>query len=71
MLSLAWQKHEMVKTLPSKISILSTFQCYLENPASLNACFPLFHSTFSIQNFKRFQLTPLQLVFRGLWGNQI
>ena len=31
--------------LPRKISVLPTFQCYLENPV-LNACFPLFHTPF-------------------------
>ena len=46
MLPLASQKHWMVKILASTISILPTFQCYLENFASINACFPLFHSPF-------------------------
>ena len=35
---------------PSKISILPNLQCYLENPASPNACFPLFHTPFFISN---------------------
>ena len=35
-----------MKVLPSKISILPTFQCYLEKLASLNASFPLFHTPF-------------------------
>ena len=46
MLSLAWQKHWMVKVLHSQISILPNFQLNLENLASLNACFPLFHAPF-------------------------
>ena len=48
-----------------------TFQCYLENPASLNACLLLFHTPFFISNFIKFQLTPLQLELRGLGTNQI
>ena len=48
MLSLAWQKHWMVKVLPSKIFILPNFQCYLKNPASPYACFPLFLTFFFI-----------------------
>ena len=36
------------KILPSKISVLPTFQCYLENSASLNACFPFSHTPFFI-----------------------
>ena len=36
------------KILPSKISVLPTFQCYLENSASLNACFPFSHTSFFI-----------------------
>ena len=34
MLPSVWQKHWMVK-------ILLTFQCYLEDPGSSNACFPI------------------------------
>ena len=60
----------MKKVPLSKISILSTFQFYLENPAPLNASFPLFQTT-SFSNFIKFQLTPLQLGYRGLWANQI
>ena len=46
-------------------------QCYFKNPASINACFPLFRTSFFISNFTKFQLTPLQLGFRGLWANQL
>ena len=51
MLPLAWEKHWIIEAFPSKISIPSTFpfppsQCYFENPASINACFPLFHTPF-------------------------
>ena len=52
MLPLAWQKHWIIEALPSKIFIPSLFpfppslQCYFENPASINACFPLFHTPF-------------------------
>ena len=65
----------MTKTLNSQRSpkqnlIFPAFQCYLENPASLNACFSLFHTPFFISNFK-FHLTPLQLLFCGLWANEI
>ena len=34
--------------------ILSIFQCYLENPASLNACFLLFHGPFLFQTLLNF-----------------
>ena len=74
MLPLAWQKHWMIEALPSKISIPSTFpfppslQCYFENPASIIACFPLFHTPFFISNFIKFQLTPLQLGICGFVG---
>ena len=64
--ALARQKHLMVKALRSKISIPSTFQCYLENPASLNACFPHFHTPFFISNFMKFQVAPFQLDYHGL-----
>ena len=47
---LTLQKHWMVKFLPSNISTIPTFQCYLETSASLNACFPLFHTPFFISN---------------------
>ena len=52
MLLLAWQKHWIIEALPSKISIPYTFpfslslQCYFENPTSINACFPFFHTSF-------------------------
>ena len=55
----------------SFISIIPTFQCYLENSASLNACFPLFHTLFFILHLIKFQLTPLQLGLCGLFANQI
>ena len=66
MLSLVWQRHQISDSLPSKISIPSTFpfplslQCYFENPASVIACFPFFH-TFFTSNFIKFQLdsTPI------------
>ena len=67
---LTWQKHWMVKALPNKISILSTFQCYVKKATSLNACFLLFNTTFLISNFIKFQQKPLQLGFRSLWANQ-
>ena len=41
------------------------------NSASLNACFPLFHTTFFILHFMKFQLTPFQLEHCGLFPNQI
>ena len=59
MLSLGWQKHWMVKDLSSKIFILCTFQCYLENPASSYASFPLFSTSFFMSKFTNFRLTPL------------
>ena len=46
-------------------------QCYFKNPASINACFPLFHTPFFISNFIKFELTPFQLGFRDLWANQL
>ena len=56
----ALQKHWMVKTPPSKIYIPPTFQYYLENPASLNACFNLFPTLFFISNFEiSLNLTPV------------
>ena len=40
----------MVKILQRKISISPIFQCYLENPGLVNACFPLpHHLPFSFQ----------------------
>ena len=60
MLTLAWQKHWIIEALPSKIPISSTFlfppflQCYFENPASVNACFPLFHAPFLFQTLWNF-----------------
>ena len=48
MLSLAWQKHWIVKVLET--SIFSTFQCYFINLASLSAC----SSSFSHFIFCRF-----------------
>ena len=48
----------MFKVLPSKIFTFPTFQCYLENPASLNACFPFF-TPFFISDFIKFQLIPV------------
>ena len=57
MLPLAWQKHWIIEALPSKVSTPSTFaflpsfQCYFENLASINACFPLFPPHFFIPNF--------------------
>ena len=72
MLALAQQKHWMIEALPRKISIPSTFppsfQCYFENPASIIACFPLFHNPFFTLNFIKFQLTPLQLGICGFVG---
>ena len=73
---LAWQKYWIIEALPRKISIPSTFpffpslQCSFENPASANA-FPLFQTLFFISSFVKFQLTPLQFGFRGLWANLI
>ena len=60
-------------------SILPSFQCYFESPATINACFPLFHTLFFIPffihhflfNFVKFQLIPVKLRFRGLWANQM
>ena len=49
----------MVKVLPEKISILPTFECYLEKPASLNTCFPFLDSPFFISTYP----TPV----RSLW----
>ena len=43
----------MVNFLPRKIFILLNSQCYLENTASLNACFPPFHTSFF--HFKLFK----------------
>ena len=54
MFSLAWQKHWMVKALPSKIPILSTFQYYLENPVSLKLVFLFFTLPFLFQTIKNF-----------------
>ena len=62
--SLPWQKHWMVKIPPSKICTPPTFQCYLENPASLNDCFNLFPTPFFISSFIKFHMTLLQLWFR-------
>ena len=77
MLPLAWQKYWMIEALPSKISIPSTFplfpppfQCYSKNPASIITCFSLFRTPVFISNIIKFQLTPIQLRFCGLWANQ-
>ena len=51
----------MVKVLPSKISILPTCQCYLENPASLNACFPLFNTPFFYFKLHKISTDPTPL----------
>ena len=48
----------MVKVLRSKISILPIFQCYLENLASLNACFPLFHTPFFYFKLYKISIDP-------------
>ena len=61
----------VVKFIPSNISIIPTFRCYLENSASLNAYLPLFHTPFFISNLIKFQLTPLQFGLCGLCANQI
>ena len=45
--------------------------CYLENYASLNACFSLFHTPFYISNLIKFQVIPVQLRLCGLCANQI
>ena len=45
---LSMTKALIVKALQCKISILSTFQSYLDNSASLNACFLLFQTTIFI-----------------------
>ena len=53
-LSAVWKKHWMVKVPPSKIpNPLHTFQYYLENPAWIIACFPLYSFLF-ISNFINF-----------------
>ena len=76
MLPLAWQKHWMIEALPpSKMSIPSilpfppSLQSYFENPASIIACFPLFHTPFFISNFMKFQLTSLQVGICGYVGS--
>ena len=56
---------------PKQIFVIPIFQCYLENTASLNACFPLFHTPFFISSLIKFQVTRLQLGLRGLCSNQI
>ena len=56
--------HSLYLSIPS-------LQCYFENPASIIACFSLFHTSFFISNFIKFQLTSLQLRFCGLWANEI
>ena len=42
-----------------------------ENSASLNACFPLFRTSFFISNLIKLQLTPLQLRPCSLFANQM
>ena len=42
-----------------------------KNSASIIACFPLFQTPVFISHLTKFQLTPLQLGFCGLWANQI
>ena len=67
MLPLAWQRHEIIESLPSKISFPSispfplSLQCYFKNPASIITCFPFFHTPFFTSNFIKFQLdsTPI------------
>ena len=71
MLPLEWQKHWMIEAFPNKISIPSLPQRYFKNPASIIACFLLFHNPFFISNFIKFLLTQFQLGFCGLWANQI
>ena len=64
-------RHMYVRGVRQLANPAPSLQCYFENPASIIACFPLFHTPFCISNFIKFRPTPLQLRFRGLWGNQI
>ena len=48
-----------VQNYPKQIFIPPTIQCYLENPVSLNACFPLFRAPCFTLNFMKFHVTPL------------
>ena len=48
-----------VQNYPKQIFIPTTIKCYLENPVSLNACFPLFRAPFFTSNFMKFHVTPL------------
>ena len=66
----------MTKTLKGQSSHKQNFyyphlQYYLENSASLNACFPLFHFTSFISNLIKIQLIQRQLGICGLCANQI
>ena len=48
----------MVKFLPRILLLFPPFDAIWKNSASLNACFPLFHTPFFISNLIEFQLTP-------------
>ena len=48
LLNVVFSMTKALQVLPSKISALPTFQCYLENSDSLNACFPLFQTPYFI-----------------------
>ena len=64
----------MTKALNNESSPKQSFHSLhqnFQNPASIIACFRLFHTTFFISTFIKFQLTSLQLGSYGLWANQI
>ena len=56
LLNVAFSKEKALngQSTAKNVSIPSTFLCYLENPASLNACFLLFHTPFLFQTLLNF-----------------
>ena len=71
LLNVAFSMTKASKLCQAKFPFPPFLQCYFENPASIITSFPLFRTHFFISNFIKFQLTPVQLRFRGLWANQI
>ena len=71
LLNVAFSMTKASKLCQAKFTYPPFLQCYFENPVSIITWFPLFHTHFFISNFIKFQLTPAQLRFHGLWANQI
>ena len=50
-------RHMYVRGVRQLANPAPSLQCYFENPASIIACFPLFHTPFCISNFIKFRPT--------------